>query len=187
MPRAPKKCARDGCETRGTGRYCPEHQVRWKQGPSRTSTPEHAAWRKAVLDRDHWWCRIQGPGCTGRANHADHITAVAFGGAGPLGASGTRTAAVASSLPSAGGSEQVPSGAVAIAYNLTVANTGGGGHLRVYPTGSALVPASALNWPASGYTRANGSIVAISPGRQVDIYNGSPSADVLIDTLGYYR
>lgn len=81
MPRAPKKCARDGCETRGTGRYCPEHQVRWKQGPSRTSTPEHAAWRKAVLDRDHWWCRIQGPGCTGRANHADHITAVAFGGA----------------------------------------------------------------------------------------------------------
>ena len=114
-------------------------------------------------------------------------TRVAFGGAGPLGASGTRTASVASSLPSAGGSEQVPSGAVAIAYNLTVANTGGGGHLRVYPTGSALVPASALNWPASGYTRANGSIVAISPGRQVDIYNGSPSADVLIDTLGYYR
>lgn len=46
----------------------------------RTSTPEHRAWRHAVLTRDHHRCQIQGPGCTGTATEADHITEVADGG-----------------------------------------------------------------------------------------------------------
>ena len=44
--------------------------------------------------------------------------------------------------------------------------------LRLYPASSELVDSSILNWPAEGYTRANGSVTAISPGRQVKIYNG---------------
>jgi 5-methylcytosine-specific restriction enzyme A len=83
MPRAPKKCGREGCEVRVTGkRYCPAHVViGWQtKGASRTSTTEHKAWRKAVLDRDHWWCQIRELGCTRRANNADHIVPVAFGG-----------------------------------------------------------------------------------------------------------
>ena len=53
---------------------------------------------------------------------------------------------------------------------------------------AALPGASALNWPAAGYTRANASTVGISGARTVSIYNGSAGTlDVLIDTLGYYR
>ena len=53
---------------------------------------------------------------------------------------------------------------------------------------SALVSASALNWPGAGYTRANASVVAISTGREVKVYNGSGSpTDVLIDVNGYFR
>ena len=82
MPRAPKKCA--GCETRVVGKtHCPACQpIGWKSGGySRTSTTEHKAWRLEVLNRDHWWCAIRGPGCTGRTKTADHIVPVAFGGA----------------------------------------------------------------------------------------------------------
>lgn len=84
MPRAPKKCAHDGCETRITARnYCDAHRpIGWVSGgPSRTSTTEHRAWRKAVLARARGACQIRGPRCTGRATEADHITPVARGGA----------------------------------------------------------------------------------------------------------
>lgn len=84
MPRAPKACGKDGCETRVTGRtYCEPHTpINWnRKGAGRTSTPEHKAWRRAVLDRDHWRCRIRGPKCLGKATQADHIINVARGGA----------------------------------------------------------------------------------------------------------
>lgn len=84
MPRAPKKCGRDDCENRVTARrYCAAHTpVGWPQvARPRTGTAEHKAWRKAVLDRDHWRCKIRGPHCTGKATQADHITPVAWGGA----------------------------------------------------------------------------------------------------------
>jgi 5-methylcytosine-specific restriction protein A len=83
MPRAPKKCGRDGCETRVTGRkFCDEHTEHgWtSRGQERTSTTAHKHWRLAVLNRDGWTCQIRSPRCTGRANTADHIIAVALGG-----------------------------------------------------------------------------------------------------------
>lgn len=115
-------------------------------------------------------------------------TRTAFGGAGPIatGASGQRTASVANAQ--AGGAEQVPVGATAIAYNLTVTGTTSNGHLRVWPARTPLVDASTINWPGAGYSRANGTIVAISGGREVTVYNGSGTpTDALIDTLGYYK
>lgn len=81
MPRAPKKCAKDGCETRGTTRYCPGHAIHWAKGASRTGTAEHKAWRKTVLNRDHWRCQIRGVSCLGKATQADHIVNVKAGGA----------------------------------------------------------------------------------------------------------
>lgn len=81
----------------------------------------------------------------------------------------------------------VPAGSAAVAYNLTAVNTKGAGHLRVFPADAPLVSASAVNWPGPDYTRANGSVTAISPGAQVKIYNGGPSVDALFDVSGYYR
>lgn len=81
----------------------------------------------------------------------------------------------------------VPSGAVAVAYNLTVVKPAGGGHLRIYPATAARPMASALNWTRPGTTRANASIVAVSSDRAVRVYNGSGSADAVVDVLGYYR
>ncbi len=76
MPRAPKACGKDGCETRVTGRtYCEPHTpINWaKTRNPRTGSTQHKAWRRAVLDRDHWQCQIRGPHCTRKATQADHI------------------------------------------------------------------------------------------------------------------
>ncbi|MCC4266259.1 HNH endonuclease [Microbacterium schleiferi] len=50
----------------------------WKSGgPSRTSTPQHRAWREAVINRAGWQCEIRDPHrCTGTATEADHIIEV---------------------------------------------------------------------------------------------------------------
>lgn len=82
----------------------------------------------------------------------------------------------------------VPAGAAAVAYNLTEAAGTERGHFRAFPTGTALPNASALNWPAAGFNRANGSQVPISGGREVTVYNTPPgSAHVIVDILGYYQ
>lgn len=53
----------------------------WVNGGSpRTTTPEHRARRRNVLDRDDHQCRIRGPRCTRIATVADHIVALALGG-----------------------------------------------------------------------------------------------------------
>jgi 5-methylcytosine-specific restriction endonuclease McrA len=47
---------------------------------TRTSSPEHRASRKRVLERDGYQCQIRGPRCIGTATVKDHIIAVADGG-----------------------------------------------------------------------------------------------------------
>lgn len=37
--------------------------------------------RAAVLARDGWACRVEGPTCTGRATSVDHIVPLSLGGA----------------------------------------------------------------------------------------------------------
>lgn len=111
------------------------------------------------------------------------------GGAGSIGSyePGVRVVPVAATQ--AGGMQVVPTGATAIAYNLTGTGTGSAGHLRAYPASEPVaITASVLNWPGAGYTRANGTVVAISTNRQIKLYNGSGSpVDAVVDVLGYYR
>lgn len=83
MPRAPRKCPKEGCEERITsGAYCDTHTTHgWGTGATRTGTREHKAWRAAVLERDHYQCQLRYPGCITTATHADHVTPIAEGGA----------------------------------------------------------------------------------------------------------
>jgi 5-methylcytosine-specific restriction endonuclease McrA len=81
MPRAPRKCNREGCETRGLTTYCPEHTpMNWGKGTGRTSTAAHKGWRAQVLKNAQGMCQIRGPKCTHRATEADHIIPLARGG-----------------------------------------------------------------------------------------------------------
>ncbi|AHH20843.1 HNH endonuclease family protein [Nocardia nova SH22a] len=82
MPRAPRKCPAEGCETRITGRaYCPEHTEVWAGS---TRGADDAEWRRVrlrVLDRDDgrcWMCRGDG------ADTVDHLTPKAAGGSDGL-------------------------------------------------------------------------------------------------------
>lgn len=113
-------------------------------------------------------------------------TRAASGGAGPIapGPTGVRPVQVGT----VAGFAAVPAGAAAVTYNATVTGTRSPGHLRVYPFGAAVPNASVVNWPAPGYTRANASAVAVSPDRQVNLYNGaSADIDVVTDVNGYFR
>lgn len=83
MPRAPKYCNKQGCDTLVIAvSYCPEHQRKWGgRGSPRTTTPEHRALRLRVLNRDHHLCRIQYPDiCISTATICDHIKALGLNG-----------------------------------------------------------------------------------------------------------
>lgn len=80
MPRAPRKCPREGCTNRITStRYCPEHTT-WHWSPNSSRDAAHRAWAKAVKIRDKYMCQINGPDCLTRGTIADHIIPVAEGG-----------------------------------------------------------------------------------------------------------
>ena len=69
----------------------------------------------------------------------------------------------------------VPPTAKAVAVNVTVTGSTGGGFLRAYAAFPASVPTtSVLNFNA-GATRANNAIVALSPDGQITVFNGMAS------------
>jgi hypothetical protein len=82
----------------------------------------------------------------------------------------------------------VPAGSSAIAYNLTITDTVGGGFLAVNPGGDAVVRASAINWSQTGISLANGLVAKLDDQGQVTVIcGGGGSTHVLLDVLGYYR
>jgi len=101
-----------------------------------------------------------------------------------------RTVSVANGINSGGSVDAanlVPAGATAIAVNVTITSTVGGGSITVYPTGATQPLASSINWYASGQTLANGIQVAISASRQVNLFcSGTHSTNVILDVSGYY-
>ena len=78
----------------------------------------------------------------------------------------------------------VPSGATAVALNVTATDTTQASFLTVFPAGAPPV-ASNLNW-AAGATSGNLVIATLNPTGGLSVYNAQGSADIVIDVMGYY-
>jgi hypothetical protein len=85
-----------------------------------------------------------------------------------------------------GTGQSVPTGATAVALNVTAVGGTSFSLLTVYPTGESPVPtASNLNFPA--HTALANSVVAqIGTGGAVNIFNALGTVDVLADVEGYF-
>ena len=80
----------------------------------------------------------------------------------------------------------VPAGATAVAFNVTVVNTGSFGDLKVYPDSSTIPNVSNINF-AKGQTVPNLVIVQIPASRVIDFYlDSNGPGDLLVDLEGYY-
>jgi hypothetical protein len=88
-----------------------------------------------------------------------------------------------SAIPANG---EVPTGAGAVAFNLTEADTVDLGHLRVSPGRSALPGVSTINWYTTGMRLANGTVVAIENDQMTTMAAGT-STNYIIDIGGYYN
>ncbi len=82
----------------------------------------------------------------------------------------------------------VPDGATAIAVNITVTATAGGGFLAVTPGDASTFKASTVNWASAGQTIANAAIVKLDTNRQVKVFCGGVAAAThfVLDVAGYY-
>ena len=111
---------------------------------------------------------------------------------GPLGSGQSRVVSVATSYnpdsATVALSNVVPSGATAVAVNLTIANTVGAGYLFLAPGDASSITASSINWSSSGQSVANALIVPLDASRQLKAFvGGGGSTDFLCDVSGYYR
>jgi hypothetical protein len=82
----------------------------------------------------------------------------------------------------------VPTGATAVAANVTIVSTDGAGFLVCNPGGTTTVDASTINWSAAGQVLANGVILALDDQRRLTIVaGGGGTTHVLVDVTGYWR
>ena len=86
---------------------------------------------------------------------------------------------------------QVPEGAVAVAYNITVIDMNAAGWLTVVPGDVANPPVSStINWSGRGEVLANGIVVGVDGQRAVKVFAGpdgsAMSTQFVIDVVGYY-
>ena len=82
----------------------------------------------------------------------------------------------------------IPTNAGSVAINLTATGATSGGHLRVYPRGSALPPNSSLNY-SPGQTRANNTVSLLGTAGDLVVFaaQASGTVDVVIDVVGYFQ
>jgi hypothetical protein len=82
----------------------------------------------------------------------------------------------------------IPTTARAVSCNVTVAQSTAAGDLRLYPAGSGLANASAINYRA-GQTRANNATAPLGTGGAAVVRCDQPSGNVhvIIDVNGYYQ
>ncbi|MHB8325685.1 MAG: G1 family glutamic endopeptidase [Candidatus Dormibacteria bacterium] len=78
----------------------------------------------------------------------------------------------------------IPTNAIAVAANVTVANTTAASYLTVYPGGIRPV-ASDVNWTA-GQVVPNLTVATLSGSGAVTIYNNAGTTDVIVDAFGYF-
>ena len=80
----------------------------------------------------------------------------------------------------------VPAGAQAVVANITAINRSGGGtFVTAFPAGGSRPLASNINL-AGLSVEANLSIVQLSAGGQITLFNAAGSADVVVDVEGYF-
>jgi hypothetical protein len=81
----------------------------------------------------------------------------------------------------------IPAEATAVAFNLTLIATAGGGFLSVEPWSAASFGGSTANWGSAGQVVANASVAKLDGSRQLKVFcGGGGSADFVIDIVGYY-
>ncbi len=80
----------------------------------------------------------------------------------------------------------IPSGAVAVAMNVTIANPTAQSFLTVYPADQALPNASNLNWVAGGSPTPNKVDVRLSADGKINLFNETGTVNVIADVVGYY-
>jgi len=152
-----------------------------------------ALWVCVAAGSPGQWRKLAGPDSAG-AFHALNPVRVydsRWPGGSKMAASATRLVSIADGHDLTTGvvnaPNVVPSGAAAIAYNLTITNTTGSGFLTIAPGTASSVTASSINWSAAGQDLANGLIVAIDTLRQVRAFSGGGgSTDFVIDIAGYF-
>jgi hypothetical protein len=81
----------------------------------------------------------------------------------------------------------IPSGARAVAANLTVTGPTDPGHLVVLPAGGPLTDSSTINFRA-GQTRANNAILTLGPDGAILVRVGMAAGGVhfVLDVTGYF-
>jgi hypothetical protein len=94
---------------------------------------------------------------------------------GKLAAGATRTVTLPSSI--------VVPGTTGVIVNLTAVNGEANGHLKLFSAAAAEPTSSALNFAGSGAAIANGLIVAVSSGRQINIKATHP-VHFIVDVTG---
>jgi hypothetical protein len=144
------------------------------------------------------WLKLAGPSASGQLHaitparvYDSRYTGAVDAGVGPILQGLSRTVSVAtayqanSATPSI--NDVVPAGATAIAYNLTIVNSGASGFLSVNPGGTPAITASSINWTAPGTILANAAIVALDTSRQIKVFCAGTPTDFIVDVTGYYR
>lgn len=82
------------------------------------------------------------------------------------------------------GVDGIPSGAVAVVANVTVANTTATSHLTISPAEQSIPTVSDLNWTA-GKNVPNLVIATVGTNGQVNLTNYAGSTDVVVDVVGW--
>ncbi|MFC0082643.1 hypothetical protein ACFFRE_10915, partial [Aciditerrimonas ferrireducens] len=95
----------------------------------------------------------------------------------PVGPGGTLNVSFPSSV--------VPSGATAVALNVTEADATASSYVAAYPAGQSKPGVSNLNF-GPGNVLSNQVIVGLGSNGQVTLYNNSGNVDLIVDVDGYY-
>jgi hypothetical protein len=82
-------------------------------------------------------------------------------------------------------SAHTPAEAVAVVLNVTGTEPTAATHVSVYPANEPLPISSNLNL-SPGQTRANQVTTALSPDREVNLYNNAGNTHLIVDVAGYY-
>jgi hypothetical protein len=83
------------------------------------------------------------------------------------------------------GRSGIPTDATAVALNVTVSQPTTVGYVTVWPTGSAQPGTSNVNF-RPGQTVANLVIVGLGTGGSISVFNGSGTAEIVVDATGWF-